>query len=403
MADRLTHVLVECPALIASVQVGVLNALAPMEGKCCEVRFRETRRLKRKDIQWCDIFVCVRGSEALTEQIVSEIKRHKRLVLYFLDDDLLHLPETSLSRIYFDYEENRKALVNILAQCDGLWGVNEEIRNMYLPLCGCQRWISSRVPIQIQQSAMPAANQTPVKVLYAGSEDHQDMVREILLPAIQKVIEQCGDTVEFTFIGPNPQMDNSAQVQFYKFFEDYNDYRSFVENGNFQIGLAPMLTGQFYQCKYYNKFVEYTSIGAAGIYTDCPLYKQIIRSGENGLLCENTKDGWVEAIIRLVEQPELRRKCIQSAETILQEQFQPEQVSAQLLRQIPELETFRAPEIPIFAVAMPNPWLSFYMGRCKYLFHQYRLFAVPIIGFKAVKKIVQCLLRSVCRYVQRLF
>ena len=64
---------------------------------------------------------------------------------------------------------------------------------------------------------MPAANQTPVKVLYAGSEDHQDMVREILLPAIQKVIEQCGDTVEFTFIGPNPQMDNSAQVQFYKF------------------------------------------------------------------------------------------------------------------------------------------------------------------------------------------
>ena len=60
MADRLTHILVECPALIASVQVGVLNALAPLEGRICEVRFRETRRLKRKDIQWCDIFVCVR-------------------------------------------------------------------------------------------------------------------------------------------------------------------------------------------------------------------------------------------------------------------------------------------------------------------------------------------------------
>ena len=89
MLERLTHVLVECPDLIASVQVGVLNVLAPLEGTICEVRFRETRRIRRKDIQWCDILICVRGCEVSTAMIISEAKRHGRLVFYFLDDDLL--------------------------------------------------------------------------------------------------------------------------------------------------------------------------------------------------------------------------------------------------------------------------------------------------------------------------
>lgn len=403
MAERLTHILVECPALIASVQVGVLNALAPLEGSVCEVRFCETCRIKRGDIQWCDILICVRGSEVLTEQIVSEVKRHGRLVFYFLDDDLLHLPEDSLSRAYFDYGENQKALQNIIGQSDGLWGVNEEIRKIYLPLCGVQRWICTRVPIHLREMASYHAAQYPVKILYAGSKDHQNMVREILAPAVQKVIERCGEAVDFTFVGPDPQITGFAQVHYHTFFDNYKQYRAFVENGNYQIGLAPVRLGRFYQCKYYNKFVEYTSIGAVGIYTDSPLYSQIVKHGENGFLSRNKPEDWSELIIQFVEQPELRQSCFQNAAGLLLAQFRPEVVSEELLRQIPELREFRAPKVLLLDISTFNPWLSFYVGRAKYLFHQYRLLAIPIIGFKAVKTTMQWLLRSICRYVQRLF
>lgn len=403
MMERLTHILVECPALIASVQVGVLNALAPLEGNACEVKFCETRRIKRGHIRWCDIFICVRGCEALTEQIVSEVKRHGRLVFYFLDDDLLHLPEDSLSRAYFDYGENRKALQDIIGQSDGLWGVNEEIRKIYLPLCGVQRWICTRVPIHLREVVSHNAAQYPVKILYAGSKDHQSIVREILAPAVQKVIERCGEAVDFTFVGPDPQIKGSAQVHYHTFFDNYKQYRAFVENGNYQIGLAPVRLSQFYQCKYYNKFVEYTSIGAAGIYTNSPLYGQIVKDGENGLLSRNEPEDWSELIIQFVEQPELRQSCFQNAADLLLKQFRPEVVSKELLRQIPELMVFRAPKMSLLAIPRFNPWLAFYWGRAKFLFHQYHLLAVPIIGFKAVKILTLSLLRSIYRYVQRLF
>ena len=168
--ERATHILVECPELIASVRVGVLDALAPLEGSVCEVRFRETRRIERQDIQWCDILVCVRGSETLTQQVVSETKRHGRLVFYFLDDDLLHLPEDSLSRAYFDDGDHQKALRDILGQSDGLWGVNEEIRTLYLPLCGTQRWICSRVPARVRPRRAGAGEGAVCRV--HGSPEH---------------------------------------------------------------------------------------------------------------------------------------------------------------------------------------------------------------------------------------
>jgi len=341
----------------------------------------------------------VRGSETLTELVISEAKRHGRLVFYFLDDDLLHLPEDSLSRAYFDYGENQQALRNIIGQSDGLWGVNEEIHKVYLPLCGVQRWICTRVPVHLREMVSCNAAQGPVKILYAGSKDHQNMVREILVPAVQKVIEQCGEAVDFTFVGPDPQIPGSAQVHHHAFFDDYKQYRAFVENGNYQIGLAPVRLSQFYQCKYYNKFVEYTSVGAVGIYTDSPLYGQIVRHGENGILSRNEPEEWAESIINLVEQPELRQSCFRNAAELISAQFRPEVVSEELLRQMPELREFRAPPVLLIDISTFNPWLIFYTGRLKYLFRRYHILAVPILVFKAVRKMVRWLLRSIYRNV----
>lgn len=397
MLERLTHVLVECPDLIASVQVGVLNVLAPLEGTICEVRFRETRRIRRKDIQWCDILICVRGCEVSTAMIISEAKRHGRLVFYFLDDDLLHLPEDSLARAYLDYKENQQSLLNIIGQSDGLWGVNEEIRKIYLPLCGIQRWICTRVPTQLREMISYNVVQNPVKILYAGSMDHQNIVHKILAPAVRMVIERCGEKVDFTFVGPDPQLPGYTQVHHHAFFPDYKQYRNFVESGSYQIGLAPIKQSQFYQCKYYNKFVEYTSIGAVGIYTDSPLYGQIVTHGENGFLSKNDPVSWAEWIIQFVEHPELRQSCFQNAAELLSTQFRPEIVSEKLLQQMSELREFRAPKVLLLEISIFNPWFVFYAERVKYLFHRYHILAVPILAFKAMRKMAHWVLRGIWR------
>ena len=54
---RKTHVLVECPELIASVKVGVLNALAILENNTLQTRFCRTSDMQVCDLQWADILI----------------------------------------------------------------------------------------------------------------------------------------------------------------------------------------------------------------------------------------------------------------------------------------------------------------------------------------------------------
>jgi len=398
--ERPTRILVECPQLIASVRVGVLDALKPLEGKTCETRFSATRSIKKADLQWCDILICVRGSELMTKQIVLEAKRLKRIVVYFLDDDLLHLPKESLSFAYFQYADNQRSMIEILEQSDALWGVNERIKEQYLPLCGKQRWVCSRVPAHVSSREKRPNKGERIRVLYAGSVDHQNLIRELLANAVQRVIERCGDKVEFVFVGPDPQLKRYPQVRYQRFFESYEEYRAFVEEGAFDIGLAPTRPDGFFQCKYYNKFVEYASIGAAGIYTDCQLYRQVVKNRENGLLCDNTPEEWADAIIELAEDAGFRERCRKTAADLLRKEFTPDAVAQSVLRQIPEIEQYRAPKVEIRKIRLVNPWLYFYFTRSRYLFHQYHLLAVPIIGYKAIKKMAKWLIMGVKHIAQ---
>lgn len=389
--ERKTHVLIECPELIASVKVGVLDVLLPLESGMVQPRFRRTREIRACDLQWADILVTVRGCEQMTLEIVKEAKRLGRFVVYFLDDDLLHLPEDTQAFQYFHDGNNQFYLMEILNRCDALWGVNVLIRDGYLSYCGSPRWICGRVPVSEVPVRQEVGNSKTVRVLYAGSVDHTNVVRQFVVPAMEQVLEQHGN-VSFTFIGVNPGVRQNEHVRYIPYFQDYAAYREYVENGHFQIGLAPVRTSRFYQCKYYNKFIEYTSIGAVGIYTDCPLYRQVVINGENGVLCENTPEKWAAAIIRLVEAQELRQSCYEQAAMLLRERFKEDTVAEQVAEQLPELESFRAPKLERWQIRLPNARLTFYMGRLRFLFRSYGLLAVPLIAWKAVKKAVRWLL-----------
>lgn len=385
--ERMTHILVECPELIASVKVGVLIPLEPQAGITYDIKFRCTRDIRWKDICWADVFICVRGCEEATKYLVSQAKKEHRFIVYYLDDDLLHLPKESGSYAYYADITQAEALRTILQYSDVLWGVNPRIKDKYLSLCGGHRWIWNRVPMKIKET--PQKNTGSVRILYAGSKDHEHMIRQILVPAVRKVCEDEGDRVHFTFLGVDSGIRDLPQVSNHNYFENYDDYRRFVENGNFAVGLAAIRTEEFYQCKYYNKFVEYSSIGAAGVFTDCELYRQVVVDGENGLLCSNDPGAWVVAIEQMVENAELRNACINNAQRFLRTEFACEDVCRCIMRQLPELIEYRAPKVTRVNLLCDMPKVMFYWSRMKFLFRQHGLLAIPVICQKAIKKAVR--------------
>lgn len=394
-----THVLVECPELIVSASLGVISALEPMEERgVLQVRFKRTTNVRKKDIQWADILITVRGCEPLTVNIVEQAKKAGRLIIYYLDDDLLHIPKESLAKEYYDDPIISGGLKKVLAFADILWGVNSNIRDRYLQLTK-GRWIQNRVAKSVLSPVPAIYPNSLIRVLYAGSTDHKVIVQEILAPVARRLCNKYGDRISFTFIGADPCVQGQHGIEFIPYIKPYEAYCNYVRNGNFSIGLAPGRTDQFFSCKYYNKYLEYSSIGAVGIYTNAEPYTQIVLNGVNGILCENTVDDWCSAIERLANNPLLLQSCAKESQRILKEQFNIATVTDELLAQCTEFSEYRAPVCSIREIYLENSFWAFYWGRTTLLWRQRGVVGIPEIMFRAVKVLLMTSIKGISHFV----
>lgn len=396
-----THILVECPELIASVRLGVLDPLRPLEeAQKCQVRFVRTSDIKGKDLEWSDILVTVRGCDPLTRRTVKKAKDAGRKILYYLDDDLLHIPEESLVSDYYRDTVVISCMHEILEMCDCLWSSNQRIIERYYPLTNDAKCMRTDVPKSIPWEIKPDRGRCrPVKILYAGSTDHTSLVQEILVPVLEKISEVYKDQVDITILGACPQIKDS-RIHLIPYIESYDRYQKTVQQGGFAIGLAPGRTDDYYACKYVNKFVEYTSIGATAVYTNAEPYTQVIVNEENGILCDNTFDGWYTAITRLIDCPELLDRCTQSALQLLRTEYEPQSVACKTEQQYPLLCTFKAPNAHI---RLTNQKILYYWMRAGLTWRKQGFLAVPVLAYKAVRKIASFAAKEVKRLVQKVY
>ena len=386
--DREVRILVECPELIASVRVGVLEPLKPLEvlGKC-NVKFKKTRNIDRQDIAWCDVLISVRGCEYSTYRIIEAAKKAGRYIIYFLDDDLLNIPTNISSSDFLDREELKKSLIACITNSNILWCVNKLIGETYGKYCNNQ-WVLSKVPTEIRKKRSASEK---MNILYAGSVDHEKNVQTIISPAVRKLCDEFGDEISFTFIGANPRISEYKNVRFIKFIKNYDCYKRIVDDGDYSIGLAIINTTNFYKCKYYNKFIEYTTIGAIGVYTNSEPYSVIIEDEKNGFLCENSSDAWYEAIRKIVLDKGLMENCIRNAQEIVDCEHNSKRISEDLEKLIPELTGYFSKDINYKIVKLHNMKMEFYKGRAKFLFDKHGILFVFVIMYKAVRKIVKYL------------
>jgi glycosyltransferase involved in cell wall biosynthesis len=210
---------------------------------------------------------------------------------------------------------------------------------------------------------------------------------------VRLICQEYGGLVDFTFIGVDPGLKDYANVHYIPFIKPYEAYRKFVEDNRFAIGLAPGREDSFYACKYYNKFIEYASIGAAGIYTCAEPYTQVVIDGVNGLFCKNTADCWYNAIKRLMEDGKLRNYCAISAQMLLREKFNPNIVAKEIISQCPELYSYKAPLCKPHTIHLNNGFLLFYWERVRLLWRQHGLLSIPTIAYRTAKVLIKILLR----------
>jgi len=381
---RPTKILIECPRLIPSVRVGVMRPLSFWERRGeCELRYLDTKEIRQKDIAWCDIVVCVRGCEKPTVQFLQAAKQAGRFLIYFLDDDLLDIPHGNKSTNYFNDLEIRGNLLQALSKCDVMWTVNPRIAEKYRQWCG--RTVLSGIPAEV--SRKPPEFSEKIHVLYAGSVDHNGLIKERLSYAVTKLLREYPGMVDFTFIGADPGLVGLPGVRHYSFFASYDEYRRVISEGGFTVGLAPSFHTPFYACKYFNKYVEYTENGIAGVYENCEPYTFVVRDGENGFLCGQEAEDWYQKLKELLsDRDKIKAVALRSAE-VLEENFSLEQIGRKLNETIPELTYFRGREISENEVKLPSLWWSFYKERIRLISRIYGMLSFVVIPWKTCKVI----------------
>jgi len=146
-----------------------------------------------------------------------------------------------------------------------------------------------------------------VDILFMGTRSHDDDL-EIVRDAALK-IKKTFKNVNFHIIGG---VKNKID-----WMDPYplqsNNYVDFVLNFKkaafaFDFAICPLGDTAFNSYKSSIKYLDYSAVGMPAIFSNCAVYEDVVRDGENGILLNNDTNSWYEAIKKLVLSPDLRYK-----------------------------------------------------------------------------------------------
>jgi glycosyltransferase involved in cell wall biosynthesis len=164
-----------------------------------------------------------------------------------------------------------------------------------------------------------------ITIGYMGTKTH-DADLKIILPALNKIARRYQGKIRFEIVGVigsrknlwrlkrlplqylSPKVEDIAYIRFLPWF---------TANVRWDIALAPLVDNAFNRSKSDIKFLDYAAIGAAGIFSQGPVYSSTIKHLETGWLVDNRKKNWVEALDTLITDESLRREIAQNASRYL--------------------------------------------------------------------------------------
>jgi hypothetical protein len=248
----------------------------------------------------------------LTPQWRRWIEQHRAVLgrlVFFMDDDLFDPQAHTGLPLRYRWKLYR------LARRHQAW-----LRRMNAELWVSTQWLADKYADWQPQVLVPQSPYTdcqPQKTFfYHGSASHMHEIRW-LLPVVEEVLQR-DPAFSFELIG-------NAEIR--KLFShlprvhvlqpmSWLGYKALVSRPGRIIGLAPLLSSAFNQARSATKFFDITQAGAVGIYADHPVYRSMVRDGENGVLLPMEQVAWAEAVLALAEDEARRQQLLSSALTI---------------------------------------------------------------------------------------
>ncbi|WGL16403.1 glycosyltransferase family 1 protein [Microbulbifer bruguierae] len=157
----------------------------------------------------------------------------------------------------------------------------------------------------------------PITLFYHGSASHGADL-EWLRPVIAEILER-DERLVFEVIGDSAVNRLFRGVQRVHVLHPmkWPSYQALIKRPGRTIGLAPLLDTPFNRARAHTKFLDITLSGAVGIYAQGPVYGSAVTHESNGLLLPMEQGAWVDGVLRLARDGDLRTRLLEEARKCL--------------------------------------------------------------------------------------
>lgn len=331
---KVPKILVFSTLIIPSAVVGVIEPLKFLEGEnLLFLRYKKTEDVTREDMKWSDMMIVVRGAELKEIYLVDQGKAMGKYIIYYMDDDLLHIDKNeTYNQNYFSNVGIRSNIYMLLQKCHCLWTTSGRLAELYEKMF--ERVVTTDAPALLMSAPSQPKTGTCTHIGFTGGIDHRTHFESMLFEPFERLIKKYKNEICIEVVGISPYYLQCFPITFFPYIKDYDQYRVFMLNRVWDIGIAPLEHSDFNACKYFNKFLENGAIEAAGIYSQEKPFTDIIKNEVNGLLVKNKPELWYKAMVKLIEDPQLRKTIALNAYHQLRTDFSLEIVSMTIYENI---------------------------------------------------------------------
>ena len=251
--------------------------------------------------------------------VIARARAENKLVIYEVDDLIIEVPQDHISRKAFE-----PVLLQILrgiVDADAVITSTPALKE-YLANFNPNIWlVSNLIDDSIWKLRSPSpvgVPEKPVVIGYMGGGSHLPDL-EMVKPVVLRLLDDYGPAIGFRFWGVQPPaelLEHPGVTWVPLNILDYAEFANYLVQQKCDIFIAPLLDNLFNRCKSQIKFLEYSVLGVAGVFSRLEPYKSVITDGENGLLAATLED-WDKCLRKLINSPDLRYKIATNAQETL--------------------------------------------------------------------------------------
>lgn len=281
-----------------------------VSAKGYQLRIKKFASFCDDDLCWADVFVVQRGSTRKALEVAHDIKSAGKPFIYEIDDLLTDIPD--FLPHHGGYVKNREKIFECMNLASAVTVTTPKLGRT-LNLATSKYFVCPNYARALNDApfAVSEAHGDVVTLVLASSDK---VLIDFVLEPIRSLQAKFGEKLKLIVVGPIGERIRSAGI-FAEFHDllSYDDFNKFMRGLSNPIGVIPLDDSIFSSCKSPVKYFDYTTAGMPVICSNVSPYMDVICSGVDGMLVENTTEDWVNRLTDLIESRELRQSLVSGA------------------------------------------------------------------------------------------